>query len=637
MNQHPQPISTLDARHFELLVSSVSDYAIYMLSPDGLVNSWNAGAQRFKGYLPHEIIGRHFSVFYTDEERAAGIPAYALDTALRTGKFEAEGWRVRKDGTRFWASVVIDPVRDEGGALIGYAKITRDMTEKKRTQEALRASEERFRLLVQGVTDYAIYMLTPEGAVSNWNAGAQRIKGYAEAEVVGTHFSRFYTDEDRAAGLPVQALAVATRDGRFEKEGWRVRKDGSRFWAHVVIDAIRGDTGELLGFAKVTRDVTERKEAAEALERANAALVHAQKMEAIGQLTGGVAHDFNNLLGVVASSLDILGSRLHDPLDVRLLAGMQRAVERGSTLTSQLLAFARKQPLKVERHNPTTLIEAFETVLRRAGNSTIGFEFDLQPDLHDVNLDAASFEAALLNLVVNARDAMPDGGRIVVGTANVALRAGQIGALPAGPYVAVTVRDTGSGMPADVMARAFEPFFTTKEVGKGTGLGLSQVYGFFTQSGGDVTLGHGAGGGTVVTVYLPALAPDGSALDAAEGSDAETVLIVEDEPDLLEVASALFRSMGYEVVAANNAREAIDQLERRKPVDILFSDVMMPQMSGVELGLYVAEHYPDIKILLASGYAMPALQQQYGELRRFPLIGKPYRLSDLARKLRTLQ
>jgi CheY-like chemotaxis protein len=187
------------------------------------------------------------------------------------------------------------------------------------------------------------------------------------------------------------------------------------------------------------------------------------------------------------------------------------------------------------------------------------------------------------------------------------------------------------------MARAFEPFFTTKEVGKGTGLGLSQVYGFFTQSGGDVTLGHGAGGGTVVTVYLPALAPDGSALDAAEGSDAETVLIVEDEPDLLEVASALFRSMGYEVVAANNAREAIDQLERRKPVDILFSDVMMPQMSGVELGLYVAEHYPDIKILLASGYAMPALQQQYGELRRFPLIGKPYRLSDLARKLRTLQ
>jgi PAS domain S-box-containing protein len=621
-------------RRFQLLIASVTDYAIYMLDPAGNVSSWNPGAQRFKGYLPDEIIGQHFSVFYTEEERMAGVPERALRTAREHGKFEAEGWRMRKDGTRFWASVVIDPVRDEEGNFIGFAKITRDMSDQRAAQQALRDSEERFRLLVQGVSDYAIYMISPEGIVTNWNAGAARIKGYDESEVVGTHFSRFYTEQDRANGNPARALERARRIGRYEAEGHRVRKDGSQFWAHVVIDAIHDANGELLGFAKVTRDITERKQAAEALEQANAALFQSQKMEAIGQLTGGIAHDFNNLLGVLASSLDLLALRLQDPADARLLGTMQRAIDRGATLTQQLLSFARQQPLKIDLVNPNQLIEGFETVLRRAGAANIAFALTLETELDTVAVDAARFESALLNLVVNARHAMPDGGRVTIKTSNANLRAGQVGQLPAGKYVRTEVIDTGHGMSPEVMARAFEPFYTTKEIGKGTGLGLSQVYGFIAQSGGDVVLESqtGPGSGTTVSIYLPSVDAPGNAIESVE---LESVLIVEDEADLMEVASELFQSMGYDVITASNGTDALDILQRKTHVDILFTDVMMPNgMNGIELARFAAKRYPAMKVILASGYTLPSLRVQYDDIDRFAFMSKPYRMSDLARKLR---
>jgi PAS domain S-box-containing protein len=626
-----------DEQRFQLLVTGVSDYAIYMLTPEGYVSSWNAGAQRFKGYLAHEIIGQHFSAFYTEEDRAAGIPAKALQTALSEGKFEAEGWRVRKDGTRFWASVVIDPIRNDSGKLVGFAKVTRDITEHKAAQEALRESEARFRILVQGVTDYAIYMLSPTGNITNWNAGAQRIKGYTQDEVVGTHFSRFYTEEDQNNGAPSQALETATREGRFEREGWRVRKDGSKFWAHVVVDAIHNEQGVLVGFAKITRDITEKKQIEEALERTNAALFQAQKMETIGQLTGGVAHDFNNLLAIISSSLDVLSTRLQNPRDIKMLESMQRAVERGATLTQQLLSFARQQPLKADKHNLNTLIRAFEAVLRRAGNSSITFEIRLASMAMTVLIDAARFEAALLNLVVNARDAMPNGGKLVIATANVELAEREIGDLAAGAYVKVSVSDTGEGMPSEVAARAFEPFFTTKEIGKGTGLGLSQVYGFIVQSGGEVVLESGVDKGTTVNIYLPAIA--GATDDTDVNKDADTgtdiVLIVEDEADLMEVASELFRSIGYEVLTAGDAHDAIDILKRRRDIDVLFADVMMPnEMNGIELARFTQKFSPGVKIILASGYPLPALKAQHGNLDGFVFMNKPYRLSELAKKLR---
>jgi len=621
-----------DEQRFQYLISGIRDYAIYMLDTDGHVSSWNNGARRFKGYEAPEILGQHFSRFYTPEDRESGLPARALATALNEGKYEAEGWRMRQDGTRFWASVIIDPIYDEHGALLGYAKITRDITEKKKAEDALRASEERFRLLVQGVSDYAIYMLSAEGVVSNWNMGAQRIKGYSEQEIVGQHFSRFYTDGDRESGLPARALGTAAREGRYEAEGWRQRKDGTCFWAHVIIDAIHDEAGELIGFAKVTRDLTEKKAAADALAEANAALFQAQKMESIGQLTGGIAHDFNNLLSVLASGLEVLTLRGGAVGDVKTLDSMRRAIDRGATLTQQLLAFARQQPLQPETHSVNRLVSGFESVLRRAVNASIDFEVHLEPEIRATVIDSARFESALLNLVVNARDAMPDGGRICIETANVELKERDVNGLAAGSYVKVTVADTGTGMSPETAQRAFEPFYTTKEVGKGTGLGLSQVYGFIKQSGGEVKIRTAPGEGTAIAIYLPA-APGQDA--PAQQDTTEMVLIVEDEPDLMDVASALYISMGYEVLTASSAQEALALLASRR-IDILFTDVIMPNgMNGVELAAYTREHYPDVKIILASGYPLPALKVEHNNLSEFAFVNKPYRLSDLARALRS--
>jgi PAS domain S-box-containing protein len=645
MNVVPRETTTSQEGRFQLLVDAVTDYAIYMLDPTGVVVSWNAGAQRFKGYVESEILGKHFSRFYTEEDLATNLPQRALETAAREGKFEAEGWRVRKDGTHFWAHVVIDPIRDARGNLLGYAKITRDLTERKKTQDALRESEERFRLLVQGVTDYAIYMLDPQGHVTNWNAGAQRIKGYTESEIIGRHFSQFYTEPDRATELPRRALETAAREGKFEAEGWRLRKDGTRFWASVVIDPIRNDRGELIGFAKITRDITERRKAQEALEHAQAALFQAQKMEAVGQLTGGVAHDFNNLLTIIVNNLDLLTRNAREPRDVKLIESAQRAAERGAKLTQQLLAFSRRQPLQPDTHNPNTLIEGFESVLRRACGEMIRLQLSLAPRIRWVSVDAPQFESALLNLIVNARDAMPNGGSLKIMTGNVTLSEKDSAAsdLPPGQYASIAVQDTGTGMTPEIVSRVFEPFFTTKEIGKGTGLGLSQVYGFVTQSGGHIKVDSTPGQGTKVTMLLPAqetgieMSEEEDETERPARDSAGTVLIVEDEPAVLEVASDIFDSLGYDVVTATDANEAIKVLDANPSIDVLFSDVIMPNgMNGVELSRKAREMRSDLKILLASGYPMSALPSE-GLSAGVSFISKPYRWTELAEKLRGLR
>ena len=331
-------------RRFRLLVEGVVDYAICMLDPSGVVTNWNTGAQRLKGYKSSEIVGRHFSIFYPREDRARGLPAQVLETAAREGHYEGEGWRVRKDGGRFWASVVVDAIRNEAGELQGFAKVTRDNTERRTAQEALRESERQLRLFVAGVTDYALFMLDPNGIVTTWNAGAQRIKGYTADEIVGQHFSRFYTERDRAAGLPARALFTAANERRFEAEAWRVRKDGTMFWANVVIDPIYDETGALMGFAKITRDITERRKAQVALQEAQAERSHAMKMDALGQLTGGVAHDFNNLLSIVTGHMSVLKKKADDdPKTQRAIDAIDTAVRRGAALTRQLLTFSRRQ------------------------------------------------------------------------------------------------------------------------------------------------------------------------------------------------------------------------------------------------------------------------------------------------------
>ena len=620
-----------EAERLRLFISSVTDYAIYMLSPTGDVVSWNLGAQRFKGYAPHEIIGRHFSSFYTAEDQARGVPAHALELARTTGKFEAEGWRVRKDGSRFWASVVIDPIRDAQGELVGFTKITRDITDKREAQKALRLSEERFRMLVQGVTDYAIYMLSPSGEITNWNAGARRIKGYEESEVIGSHFSRFYTAEDNEKGMPANALRVASEAGRYESEGWRSRKDGTRFWAHVVIDAIRDEDGVLVGFAKITRDITERKQAAEQLEKTREALFQSQKLEAIGKLTGGVAHDFNNLLNVLTNGLSMLRQQTRDADSLRLLDSMEKATSRATALTQQLLSFARQQPLRPEPRDVGRLVTAFETVLRRANRSAVQFEVHVAPRLPAILVDATQFETALLNLVVNARDSTPDGGRITISTDVRDLSTGEVGVLPAGRYIEVSVADSGAGMPPEVVARAVEPFFTTKPRGKGTGLGLSQVYGLAQQSGGDLRIVSSLGKGTTVSMFFPALpAEQQPVMVPSDGS--EKVLVVDDQPEVLSMVAEIFRNLGFDVLTAGDGRSALNVLTREANVHLLFSDIVMPGMNGIELAHQVKDRFPAMKVVLASGYPPP----EAGDLNDFDFLPKPFSMADVAKKLRAL-
>ena len=499
------------------------------------------------------------------------------------------------------------------------------------------SDEQRFRLVVANVRDYAIYLLDPAGYISSWNAGAERFKGYKEQEIIGSHFSRFYTPEDRAAGMPARALETALREGKFEAEGWRVRKDGTRFWASVVIDPVRNEKGELVGFAKITRDLTEKRRADEALAEANAALFQAQKMEAVGQLTGGVAHDFNNLLAVISNGLDVLSLRLQAHGDIKLVATMRRAVDRGAKLTQQLLAFARQQPLKVERCDLNALIRGFEVVLRRVGSASITFELELGARMAQVEIDAARFEAALLNLAVNARDAMPDGGKLTITTSNHTQNEGEPGKLAPGTYVQVSVTDTGTGMAPEVAARAFEPFFTTKEVGRGTGLGLSQVYGFIAQSGGDARIQSAVGAGTTITMFLPVISDegqDGDGKEQEEAGTAETVLVVDDESDLLDIAAELFRSLGYDVLTAVNGEQAAELINRRDDISILFTDVVMPgQTDGIALARLARARRPNMKIILASGYPLPALRAAHGELGEFTFLDKPYRMADLIARL----
>ena len=436
-------------RRFRLLVEGVSDYAIYMLDPNGIITNWNAGAERMKGYTAAEIIGQHFSQFYPKEERMSGLPVHVLETAARIGRYESEGWRHRKDGSRFWASVVMDAIKDDTGRLIGFAKITRDITERKAAQDILRESERQFRLLIEGVTDYALYMLDPNGIVTSWNKGAQRIKGYTAEEIIGCHFSRFYTEIDRSAGVPARALRTAGQEGRFEAEGWRARKDGSRFWANVVIDAIRDEAGVLIGFAKLTRDVTERRENELAIEKAQFERNRAQKMEALGQLTGGVAHDFNNLLMIVSGHIRQLRKFVpaEDTKGQRSLDAIEAAAGRGQSLTRQLLTFSRRQTLNPVPVEIAAQLASVRTLVEGSMGPSYRLVFSLLSDVWPVRIDADEFELALVNLVLNARDATPNGGEIKISAANVQLDGKNSPEQLTGDFVALSVADTGAGYP----------------------------------------------------------------------------------------------------------------------------------------------------------------------------------------------
>jgi PAS domain S-box-containing protein len=625
--------SRTDDGRYRLLIEAVTDYAIYMLDPNGIVSSWNPGARRFKGYEADEIIGHHFSRFYSEADQAAGVPARALETARREGKFEAEGWRIRKDGSRFWAYVIIDPIRTPSGEILGYAKVTRDLTERKRAEQELKVSEEQFRLLVQGVTDYAIYMLDLEGRVSNWNPGAQRIKGYRPDEIIGSHFSQFYTEEERDAGVPQQALDIAAREGRFEREGWRVRKDGSRLWAHVVIDPIRDETGTILGYAKITRDITERREVQQKLEKTREALVQSQKMEAIGHLTGGIAHDFNNLLMAVLGSLELMGKRLpDDPRLKRLLDNAVQGAKRGAVLTKRMLAFARRQELNAETVHIPELVRGMTDLLERSLGQSIAIETRFPLVLKPVRADVNQLEMALLNLAVNARDAMPDGGEITLRARDAIVAADQHKSLKAGRYVCLSVTDRGGGMDEETLNRATEPFFTTKGPGKGTGLGLPMVYGLAEQSGGAFVLKSRPGEGTRAELWLPAAdeAPrtiDRSRLQPAEVEKQKvllTVLAVDDDDLVLTNTVAMLEDLGHTAVGTSSGSAALEVL-RDQSFDLVITDQVMPQMTGLELAEAIKTEWSTLPVILATGFA-----EAPSPAHKFAKLAKPFTQAELA-------
>jgi PAS domain S-box-containing protein len=638
----------LDADAHERLVQSVVDYAIYILDLEGRVASWNAGAERIKGYSASEIVGEHFSRFYTPEDRQAGLPQRVLQTAIDEGRFSAEGWRVRKDGARFWAMVVIDAIRD-GEEIIGFAKITRDITEQREAASAALESERRFRLLVQGVTDYAIYMLDPTGHVTNWNTGARQIKGYAAEEIVGEHFSRFYTPEDQAARVPWTALATAERTGRFAAEGWRVRKDGTRFWASVVIDAIRDEDGGLIGFAKVTRDLTERREAQLQLEKSQQALFQAQKMEAVGQLTGGLAHDFNNLLTGITGSLDLMKARLAQGRinEVeRYVTAAQGAAARAASLTHRLLAFSRQQTLEPKPVDANRLVSSMEELVGRTVGPSVRIETVLAAGLWPCFCDPNQLENAILNLCINARDAMPDGGRVTIETANTWLDQGAASErdMTRGQYVAICITDTGVGMPPDVVARAFDPFFTTKPIGKGTGLGLSMIYGFAKQSGGQARIYSEIGQGTTVKIYLPRHGGQVGAVEVDDERQArpragagEIVLVVDDEPTVRMLVGDTLSELGYQAIEAADAAAGLKILESDIPIDLLISDVGLPgNMNGKQMADIARTHRPELKVLFITGYAENAAVSNGHLDPGMHVLSKPFAMDTLASRIRDI-
>ncbi len=508
----------------------------------------------------------------------------------------------------------------------------------------LEDTERRFRLLVEGVTDYAIYMLDSEGRVVNWNPGAARAKGYSREEIIGQHFSVFYTPEDQHAGLPQRALASARESGKFESEGWRQRKDGTRFWAGAVINAIKGSDGHILGFAKITRDLTERRAAD---ERA----LQAQKMEGIGQITGGVAHDFNNLLTIIMGNLEALQGNLGGPtVDLermqRSATNAMKGARRAETLTQRLLAFSRQQPLAPRPLDLGRLVSGMSDMLRRTLGEQITVETVLAGGLWRAHADPNQLELAILNLAVNARDAMPKGGKLTFETANVYFdeqyASSQAEVVP-GQYVMLGITDNGSGMTADVKAKAFDPFFTTKDVGHGTGLGLSQVYGFVKQSRGHVKIYSEPGEGTTVKVYLPRVhttsdLEEAEVADAApRGSSNDTILVVEDDADVRTFSRETLLELGYRVLEAENGPAALHILEKDRDIKVLFTDVGLPGgMNGRQLADEARKQRPDLKVLFTSGYARNAIVHDGRLDPGVELITKPFTQAGLAAKLRDI-
>ena len=503
------------------------------------------------------------------------------------------------------------------------SELSRAKLDFEQTQTVLKSTKRRFQIFLESVSDYAIFVLDSSGHVASWNSTAQQIIGYATQEIVGKHFSIFYRPDERRAGVPNRALELAVQKDRHEVEGWRIRKNGTPFFVTGVLTAIRDDNSNLLGFASVIRDATERRDTQEKLVEAREQLAMAQKMEAIGKLTGGIAHDFNNLLMIIGGSAQLF-KRLLDPKLPRAIEALQSAAKRGETLTRQLLTFSRRQHLSPTVVDLNASIRNLRPMIESSLRGNIVYKETINPNLWPVKVDLAELELAIVNIAVNARDAMPNGGVFALTAENVTVNnsSGQDG--QNGDFVAIEFGDSGTGIPPDLLSKIFDPFFTTKEVGKGSGLGLSQVYGFAHQSGGTVRAESKVGLGTAITIYLPSYA--GVAIDAPKISETARaprpmVLIVDDSAEVAEVTSSLFEHLGYDTVYCDSAEAALRLLADGTKIDLVFSDIVMPgTIDGVGLAGEVQARYPHLPVILTTGYS-DAAQAAPPSL---PILRKPF-------------
>jgi PAS domain S-box-containing protein len=636
-------------RRLGLVFDSIRDHAIVLFSPDGRIEGCNDGAASVFGWQPAELVGRHISQFYLEEDIARGTVDQMLDVASETGRFERDFWHRRQDGSRFWANVTVSRLVDKAGRITGFVKVTRDMTERRRAEDILHASEERLkeserrtRLMMDSSVD-GIIAIDEHGIVENFSGAAARIFGYAPEDVIGRNVNVLMPEPDRRQHDGYLKRYLTTGEKRIIGLGREVqglKSDGTVFPMDLAVSEVSFSTDQRR-FVGTVRDLTERRETERQLRQA-------QKMEAVGQLTGGLAHDFNNLLSVTLGCAEMLQERLvDDARGNKLCATILQAGHRGAELTNRLLAFSRRQTLEPADVDLCELVAGMRDLLVRSLGEDIEISSTLPDGLPRVVADPAQIENAVLNLAINARDAMPNGGQLMISVERARLDEDYMRHNPdvsVGDYVVLAASDTGIGMPKEVLDRAFDPFFTTKPLGKGTGLGLSMIYGFAKQSGGHAKIYSEVGIGTTVRLYLPQAtgaalhAPAAPFHDARElPTGSETILVVEDDTLVRDYVTDQLLVMGYTVIAVGDGRAALSEIDSGRPLDVLFTDVVMPGgMNGRELAEEALIRRPELKVLFTTGYTEDVMVLQGKLAAGTQLLNKPYGRAQLARKLRSV-
>jgi PAS domain S-box-containing protein len=617
----------VDAELFRIAAEQTSDYAVFLLDVEGRVLTWNQGAERIKGYAADEIVGRHFSTFYPQDAIDRGWPQHELEVASIEGRFEDEGWRIRKDGSRFWAIVVISALRGENGALLGFSKITRDLTERKRHEENLRQSEERFRLLVDGVTDYAIYMLDPRGLITSWNSGAQRIKGYAHDEVIGRHFSRFYAPEDIRAGLPWEELAVARRVGRSEGEGWRLRKNGERFWAKTTLTVLCDADGHLRGFAKVTQDLTDRRHILD-LERAATNL---------NEFIAILAHELRNPLAPIRNAVQVMAKApWTDPVQETMRSTIERQSALLARIVDDILDVSRiaRGAMTLER-KPVDLAEiasaAVETSTPAIAAAGHRLELDIPATRLPVIGDAGRLTQLVSNLFNNAARYTPPGGRITV---RVGIE---------GNHAVVRIRDTGRGIDPHSIDRIFDMFVQgrTARPGEGLGIGLALARRIAELHGGSLSAAsEGENRGAEFTLRVPladasetgeSAGPAAAPEAVSSGLAPRRILVVDDNVDAARTLDALLRSLGHETLIAYGGAEALRAAAEFCP-DLVLLDIGMPEIDGYEVArqLRKLDTVPPFRIVALTGWGLEADRMKSRQAGFDDHLVKPVNADELA-------